>query len=119
MKSPEDWNTFTWLLLVCTAMSSGIINAYTAYRTTHREVKYLDILFDVFTSGFTCSMVFMYLDAHDMPVGMIAAIAGICGHMATRFLFLLENFIVCKFGTMANTGLDKLELPNVDDEEGK
>lgn len=98
MKSPEQWSQFTWLLLATVSIFSGIVSWSTNISISRPFSRLFNALIDIITSGFVCSLVFMLLDAYDNPVGVSAAIGGICGHMSTRFLFIVENAIIRKVG---------------------
>lgn len=60
----------------------------------------VELIGEVFTSGFVGLAVFMGLAALDYPAGMCAALGSVCGHMSTRFLFLLERAMENKLSAM-------------------
>ena len=70
------------------------MNWYTKIKRGHtRAFNVVELIGEIFTSGFVGLGVFMTLDAWGQPIGLCAAAAGVTGHMATRFLFTVERAI--------------------------
>ena len=96
-KDPTTWSSATWALAFGMAFGGGIVNWYAKVKRGHaRAFNIIELLGEVFTSGFVGLGVFMLLAAWDQPVGVCAAAAGIGGHMATRLLFALERILESK-----------------------
>jgi hypothetical protein len=93
-KDPTAWSIGTWLLAVAMAMGGGVINWYSKVKQGHtRVINFVELIGEMFTSGFVGIITFMALAAWNIPMGLCAAAAGIGGHMATRLLFLLEKAV--------------------------
>ena len=93
-KDPLNWTLGTWILALSMAMGGGIVNWYAKLKSGHvRVFNFVELLGEVFTSGFVGMGVFMLLDSWDQPAGLCAAAAGVSGHMATRLLFAIERVV--------------------------
>lgn len=93
-RDPTTWAYTTWLLALGMAVSGGIINWLSRVKTgATRPFNIVELIGEIFTSGFVGVGAFMLLEALSQPVGICAATAGISGHMATRLLFLIEKTI--------------------------
>jgi len=100
-KDPANWSSATWALAILMPLGGGFINWYARVKTGHtRAFNILELLGEVFTSGFVGLWVFMLLASYDQPAGLCAAASGVSGHMATRLLFLIERAAEQKFGKM-------------------
>jgi hypothetical protein len=98
IKDPTNWSYTTWLLAISMASSGGIINWISRIKQGKtRAFNIIELIGEVFTSGFVGVGVFMVLESIGQPIGLCAAAAGIGGHMATRLLFLIERLIEGKF----------------------
>ena len=69
-----------------------------------RAFNIVELLGEVFTSGFVGMGVFMTLAAYSHPMGVCAAAAGVGGHMATRLLFAVERVIESKIDSIGKKG---------------
>lgn len=93
-KDPTNWGAATWLLVLGTAVAGGIVNWYHRVKEGRtRAFNIIELLGELFTSGFVGFVVFSSLLAWDFPMGVCAAASGVSGHMATRVLFAIEKFI--------------------------
>lgn len=93
-KDPTTWTAATWLLALSMAFGGGIVNWYAKIKRGHtRAFNIIELLGEIFTSGFVGLAMFMLLDAWGQPIGLCAAAAGVGGHMATRLLFAIERAI--------------------------
>lgn len=93
-KDPTTWGLATWILAVGMAFGGGVVNWYSRIKQGRtRAFNVVELVGEIFTSGFVGLAVFMFLAATDQQVGVCAAASGICGHMATRFLFAVEKVI--------------------------
>lgn len=100
-KDPANWSAATWALALLMPLGGGFINWYARVKTGHtRAFNLLELIGEVFTSGFVGLWVFMLLASYDHPAGLCAAASGVSGHMATRLLFLIERTAEQKFGKM-------------------
>lgn len=93
-KDPTTWSYSTWALALGMASSGGVINWISRLRKGQtRAFNILELLGEIFTSGFVGLGVFMAAESIDQPLGLCAAAAGVGGHMATRLLFALEKML--------------------------
>lgn len=93
-KDPTTWSAATWLLALGMAFGGGLVNWYARIKRGHtRASNILELIGEIFTSGFVGIGAFMFLASLEQPIGLCAAAAGIGGHMATRLLFSVEKFI--------------------------
>jgi len=93
-KDPTTWELSTWLFALLMPCAGGIVNWYGKVKAGKtRTFNIVELIGEVFTSGFVGLGVFMMLQSYDQPMGVCAALSGVGGHMATRLLFMLENLI--------------------------
>lgn len=91
-KDPTTWTAATWLLALGMAFGGGAVNWYAKVKRGHtRAFNIIELIGEIFTSGFVGLGVFMLLAAMEQPMGICAAAAGVGGHMATRLLFAIET----------------------------
>lgn len=91
---PTTWPLTTWLLALGMAMAGGVINWLARIKKGRtRPFNIIELLGEVFTSGFIGLGAFMIVNSLGEPLGLCAAAAGVAGHMATRLLYLLERII--------------------------
>lgn len=103
-KDPTTWSAATWALAIGMAFGGGAVNWYSRVKRGHtRAFNIVELIGEVFTSGFVGVAVFMALSAVDQPVGICAAAAGIGGHMATRLLFAVERMIESRIDGLAKS----------------
>lgn len=100
-KDPTTWSAATWLLALGMAFGGGVVNWYAKVkRGQTRAFNIVELVGEIFTSGFVGLGVFMLLAAIDQPVGICAAAAGVGGHMATRLLFSIERAIEARLDSL-------------------
>jgi len=93
-RDPTTWGYTTWMLAIGMASSGGLINWYSRMKQSKtRRFSLIELVGEIFTSGFVGIGSFMLLDALGQSVGICAVAAGISGHMATRLLFAIEKTI--------------------------
>ena len=101
-KDPTNWGYATWLLAVGMSCAGGMVNWYARVKQGHtRAFNIIELIGEVFTSGFVGLCVFMTAQSMDQPIGLCAALTGVGGHMATRLLFAVEKWIEGRFRTFA------------------
>lgn len=104
-KDPTTWNAATWLLALGMAFGGGIVNWYARVKRGHtRAFNIVELIGEIFTSGFVGLGVFMIFAGFDDPVGICAAASGVGGHMATRLLFAVERMIEARIDNLAKKG---------------
>lgn len=104
-KDPTTWGLATWLLALGMAFGGGAVNWYAKVKRGHtRAFNIIELIGEIFTSGFVGLGVFMLLAAMDQPAGVCAAAAGVGGHMATRLLFAIERAVEARLDAVAKKG---------------
>ena len=94
-KDPTNWGVAVWALGFVMAAIGGAVNHLSNYQR-NMGINWCRFAIDVFTSGFIGLCAFMALAALDAPIGLSGAAAGVCGHMSTRLLFVVERKILEK-----------------------
>lgn len=93
-KDPATWAASTWWLAFGMACAGGLVNWYAKIKRGYtRAFNIVELIGEIFTSGFVGLSVFFTMAALDQPVAACAAGAGIGGHMATRLLFAIERAV--------------------------
>lgn len=104
-KDPTTWGLATWLLALGMAFGGGAVNWYAKVKRGHtRAFNIIELIGEIFTSGFVGLGVFMLLAAVEQPAGICAAAAGVGGHMATRLLFAIERAVDARLEHLAKKG---------------
>lgn len=104
-KDPTTWGLATWLLALGMAFGGGAVNWYAKVKRGHtRAFNIIELIGEIFTSGFVGLGVFMMLAAMGQPAGVCAAAAGVGGHMATRLLFAIERAVEARLEQLAKKG---------------
>lgn len=107
-KDPTTWGLATWLLALGMAFGGGAVNWYAKVRRGHtRAFNIIELIGEIFTSGFVGLGVFMLLAAMEQPAGICAAAAGVGGHMATRLLFAIERAVEARLEVLTKKGNGK------------
>lgn len=96
-KDPTNWTWAVWTLAISMSIAGGFINWYARIKAGNlRSFNIVELMGEIFTSGFVGIGVFMLLEAMHQPLGICAALAGVGGHMATRLLFSIEKAVEAK-----------------------
>lgn len=91
-KDPSTWTVATWLLALGMGFSGGVVHWWARMKARQPRVfSLMELVGEVFTSGFVGVCVFMTLNEWSQPVGLCAAASGISGHMGARLLFVIER----------------------------
>lgn len=93
-KDPTNWSYGIWLLAFGMSAAGGLINWWNRMRqTSPYKFKIMELIGEVCTSSFVGLGVFMATQATGQQLGICAALAGLSGHMATRFIFRVEAIV--------------------------
>jgi len=96
-KDPTLWGISAWIFALSMPIAGGLVNWYGKIRQGRTRIfNIVELVGEIFTSGFVGLGTFMLLASYDQAPGVCAAFAGISGHMATRILFLIEQYIEAK-----------------------
>lgn len=102
-QSPLNWTIGIWLMAVGMSVMGGFVNFYNKinYGKT-RVFNLIELIGEMATSGFVGLGAFMLMNSYDQHIGVSAVVAGICGHMGTRLLFVVERVLENKLEAMKN-----------------
>lgn len=101
-QDPSSWSKATWALAILMAAGGGAVNWWAKVKQGHTRVfNVVELLGEVFVSGFVGLAVFMGLAGIGQPEGVCACAAGISGHMSTRLLLVLERAAEAKLRKLA------------------
>lgn len=104
-KDPTTWGLATWVLALGMAFGGGAVNWYAKVKRGHtRAFNLIELIGEIFASGFVGLGVFMLLAALNQPMGVCAAASGVGGHMATRLLFAIERAIEVRLEGLSRKG---------------
>ncbi len=96
-KDPSAWTWATWLLALGMGFSGGVVHWWARMKARQPRIfSLMELVGEMFTSGFVGVGVFMLLNTWDQPPGLCAAAAGMGGHMGARLLFMLERSVEAK-----------------------
>lgn len=100
LKSPGDYSLFQYLLFALVGAWGGLLARLHVLLKNPPPVSLVRVLMmltvDIMTSGSCGVIVFWLGEAFGLPLLVSAALAGVCGHMGSRFLFLLERWVTLK-----------------------
>jgi hypothetical protein len=109
-KDPTTWQLTEWLFVLLMPCAGGVVNWYAKVKAGNARVfNIVELVGELFTSGFVGLGVFMLLKSYDQPVGVCAALSGISGHMATRLLFVLENYVESRVIAATKAAVKEME----------
>lgn len=104
-KDPTTWGLAMWVLALGMAFGGGAVNWYAKVKRGHtRAFNLIELIGEIFASGFVGLGVFMLLAALNQPMGVCAAASGVGGHMATRLLFAIERAIEVRLEGLSRKG---------------
>lgn len=107
-KDPTTWTASIWVLALTMGTIGGVVNWYARIKRGHtRAFNIVELLGEIFTSGFVGLLVFMGLAGLEQPLGVCGAAAGVSGHMATRLLFVFERAIERRIENTIQAGKSK------------
>jgi len=93
-KDPSVWNIQDWFFVLIMPSIGGFVGWYAkVVQGTSRPFNIMELIGEMVTSGFVGVVAFMVAQDAGYTVGTSAAISGVCGHMGTRILFLIEKII--------------------------
>jgi len=112
-KTPIDYPVWTYAVIAGIAMLGGLV-ARLQYMIGHAshcwKCATVRICVEMLTSAFCGILVFWICEAVALPLLMTCALAGICGHMGSRALFLAERILVRKLNQYSDEGSEEEKL---------
>jgi hypothetical protein len=97
-KDPTSYSllTYAWVLLL--AILGGVVNFMRKLQVgSVRVFNFVEFLGELVTSAFAGVITFWLCENAGFPPLMTAAFVGISGHMGSRTIFMLENWLKRKF----------------------
>ena len=102
-KDPTTWSAATWILVSCTGLAAGLINWYMKHsQGKARPINVLELIGELFVSSIITLGVYMALESY-YPIGVSIAVAGGCGHMGTRFIYVFELIVESRLRELVAT----------------
>jgi len=97
LNDPTQWELSTWLLCIGMAIFGGIANWSNKIALGYiTRFSLVELVGDMFVSGFAGVSVFMTLAGMGKPILICAAASGITGHFSTRIIFHIERILKAK-----------------------
>lgn len=93
-KSPEEWDPIIWAIAAVSGLMGGLIRVWGRLRAGQPRVfNFLELLGELVVSGLVGLLAYLGAAGLDLSGGICSAVAGIAGHMGTRWLVLLERVL--------------------------
>lgn len=97
LNDPTKWELSTWLLCIGMAIFGGVANwSHKIALGIITHFSFIELIGEMFLSGFAGVSVFMILAGMDKPLLICAAASGMTGHFATRIIFHIEQILKAK-----------------------
>lgn len=93
-KDPSTYTflTYAWVMILSTW--GGVVSFVKKVRTGESKPhNFMEFIGEIVTSGFAGMMTFYLCEAAGISQLLTAVFVGICGHMGTRAVFLLEKIV--------------------------
>lgn len=93
----EESFPYIWVVLV--AMMGGAVSFYSKVKSGAVErFSIMEFFGEIFTSAFVGILTAFICISNDVPVPVMGALSGITGHMGSRAIFVIEKWLIRKFG---------------------
>lgn len=97
-KDPLSYPLITYVWIILISCWGGAVNFIRKVQSGKARVfNVTEFVGEIATSGFAGVITFWLCEASKFPPLMSAALVGISGHMGSRAIFLLENWLTRKF----------------------
>ena len=98
-KDPATISAITYAWLFALAWFGGIVNYIKKIKLGHvSRFNITEFLGDMITSGFSGLITFYLCQASGFNDFATAALVGMSGHMGSRAIFMIENWLEKRFG---------------------
>lgn len=101
-KDPATYTviTYAWVMLLSTW--GGVVSFIKRVRSGEAKPhNFMEFIGEIVTSGFAGVMTFYLCEAAGISPLLTAVFVGICGHMGTRAVFILEKIVESKLKKVA------------------
>lgn len=97
-KDPTSYSLVTYLWVFLLAILGGIVNFMRKLQAGHARVfNLIEFIGEIVTSAFAGVITFWLCENAGFPALMTAAFVGVSGHMGSRAIFMIENWLKAKF----------------------
>jgi len=97
-KDPTSYSLLTYAWVFLLAILGGIVNFMRKMQTGHARVfNLIEFIGELVTSAFAGVITFWLCENAGISQLMTAAFVGVSGHMGSRAIFMLENWLKEKF----------------------
>lgn len=98
-KNPENYQLLTYLWVFGLASWGGIVSFMRKMKDGHaRAFNIAELVGEIFTSAFAGVLTFWMCEAAGFSGLVTAAFVGISGHMGSRAIGMMENYLAKKIG---------------------
>lgn len=99
-KDPTSYSLLTYAWVFILAMFGGVVNFMHKLKAGHTRVfNFVEFIGELVTSAFAGVITFWLCENAGISHLMTAAFVGVSGHMGSRAIFMLENWLKEKFPT--------------------
>lgn len=97
-KDPTSYSLITYAWVFLLAMLGGLVNFMRKLQSGHaRAFNVVEFIGEIVTSAFAGVITFWLCENAGMSPLVTAAFVGVSGHMGSRALFMIENWLKSKF----------------------
>lgn len=89
-KDPMSYALITYAWIIVLSCWGGITGYIRKVRSGQRPFAFAELIGELCISGFVGVITFFMCEAANIPAVFSAAIIGICSHMGSRAIFLME-----------------------------
>ncbi len=97
-KDPTSYSLLTYLWVFALAILGGVVNFMRKLQEGHARVfNVVEFIGEIVTSAFAGVITFWMCENAGMSPLVTAAFVGVSGHMGSRALFMIENWLKARF----------------------
>lgn len=97
-KDPTSYSLLTYAWVFLLAMLGGVVNFVRKLQQGHvRAFNFVEFIGEIVTSAFAGVITFWLCENAHMSPLLTAAFVGVSGHMGSRAIFMVENWLKTKF----------------------
>ena len=97
-KDPTSYSLVTYLWVFLLAILGGVVNFMRKLQSGHARVfNLVEFVGEIVTSAFAGVITFWLCENAGFSPLMTAAFVGVSGHMGSRAIFMIENWLKNKF----------------------
>jgi LydA holin phage, holin superfamily III len=97
-KDPTSYSLLTYAWVFMLAILGGVVNFMHKLKAGHTRVfNFVEFIGELVTSAFAGVITFWLCENAGISPLMTAAFVGVSGHMGSRAIFMLENWLKEKF----------------------